>query len=238
MHRLRLFVAIAVLGACAPESGDFSAVTFNAGLATGFVPASEERAPVVASALAELEADVVCLQEVWSPAHVDAVKTATATAFPHTYFPELAQETGTEPGCADGDLDSLLTCMEANCSEVCADELPDCLLNSCPLQFVTLPKDCMRCTQANVGAEPSEIREVCEAELTEYAYDGSFGTGILSRHEILSVEEHVFDSTTNRRSILHAVVDLPGGAADVWCTHLTAIFAVIPYPRAEGTWAE
>ena len=32
------------------------------------------------------------------------------------------------------------------------------------------------------------------------------------------------------------MVDLPVGPADIYCTHLTAIFALIPYPRDEGSW--
>jgi len=226
-----------LLVACG-ASEDFSVISFNAGLATGFVPAAAERTQPVADALADTDADIICLQEVWSPDQVQAVKDTTSKAFPHSFFPDPAQLTLPEPACADGELDSLLTCMEASCTDICTDDIPGCLLSNCALPFLSLGDDCNRCTQANVGATPSEIAEVCETETVEYAYDGSYGTGILSKHPILSTEELVFESTTNRRSLIHAVVDLPGGAADVYCTHLTAIFALIPYPRPEGSWAE
>jgi len=234
---LLAFPALAALASCGGNS-DFSVITYNAGLATGFVPAAEERTQPVADALAATEADIICLQEVWYEDHIQTVKDTTADTFPHSFFPAPNQLQLDEPACQDGELDSLLSCMEDNCTDICADDIPGCLLSNCPIQFLGLGKDCNRCTQANVGATPSEIAAVCETETIEYSYGGSFGTGLLSKHPIVSTKELLLESTTSRRSVLHAVVDLPGGEADVYCTHLTAIFSLIPYPREEGSWAE
>ncbi|TNE89644.1 MAG: hypothetical protein EP330_10780 [Deltaproteobacteria bacterium] len=217
--------------------GEFSVATYNAGLAVNFVPGANERTPATAQAIAGIDADVVCLQEVWLPDQVSTVESA-ASAFPHQYFPEAQQLDFAAPACEEADAQGLIDCLQDNCTDICGDELPDCVLSSCAIPFITLEDDCNRCIQANVDKDPQDVFDLCTTGGTEYAYGGSFGTGILSKHPIVSTEELVFESTTNRRSVLHAVIDAPKGEMDFYCTHLTAVFSVIPYPRAEGSWAE
>ena len=242
MRALVALAALALLGC--PTSGDpdpdpqpVTLVTYNAGFAVGFVPGAIERTPATSAAIGGLDADVVCLQEVWEPDQIAAVE-AAATNHPHRYWPAPSPEVLPEPACVDNDLGPLLTCMENNCDGLCVDDIPGCALESCAFQFLGLEKDCMRCAQASVGADVDAIAAACEAEATQYAYGGSFGTGILSRWPLLSTDELVLSSTTNRRSALHAVVDGPNGPFDVFCTHLTAVFSVVPYPREEGSWSE
>jgi endonuclease/exonuclease/phosphatase family metal-dependent hydrolase len=218
--------------------GPITAVTYNMGLATGFVPATPERAPLVAQATAEIEADLICVQELWLPEHVALLEDAAAAAYPHQLFPAAQPETSDTPACAEGDLDGLLECIDTSCSDVCDDELIDCVFASCALDFVFLENSCMGCVQAEVGGSVDDIEAACTQGSTSYAYDGAFGTGILSAHPILDSEELVMDSTTNRRGVLHALVDAPAGELDVYCTHLTPVFDIIPYPRDEGSWEE
>lgn len=234
----RILLPLLVAGCATSTPSTMNVLEYNVGLAVGFVPAADERANDSLAAAVAVGADVVCLQEVWEPRHVEAAKAAAGSTYPHTFFPEAQQEIGSDPGCTNDDLDSLLSCIDSNCSDVCDDELPDCLFANCAIPFLGLPDDCNRCVQANVGSTPEEIRNTCTTELTEYAYGGSFGTGILSKYKIKSTEETVFASTTNRRSLLHAVLETPSGDVDVFCTHLTAVFSLIPYPREEGSWAE
>jgi endonuclease/exonuclease/phosphatase family metal-dependent hydrolase len=209
-------------------------VTYNAGLAVGFVPGADSRAPQVAEAVAGLDADVVCLQEVWLPEHVAAIDAAVADTFPHRFAPAASQSS--DASCDPGALDSLVSCIEDSCDMTCADAVPDCLFASCGVQFLLLPRDCMRCAMANVGEDPATVASVCEGAPIEYAYGGSFGTMLLSKHPIGPVQEHVFASTSNRRSVLQAEVDVDGKPLTVLCTHLTAVFDDIPYPRDEGSW--
>lgn len=208
--------------------------TYNAGLALGFVPGTESRAPLVADALAGLDADIVCLQEVWLPEHVSAIEASVGGAYPNRFVPAPLQSD--DASCAPGELDNLLTCISDSCDFTCADSVPDCLFDSCPIQFIGLSKECMRCAMANVGEDPSTVAETCGTAPVEYAYGGSFGTMLLSKHPIGVVDQHVFSSTSNRRSVMHAEVDAPGGELSVFCTHLTAVFDGIPYPREEGNW--
>ena len=231
-----------LLPGCPGEGDDadepLTVVTFNAGLAVGFVPGAEDRASKASEAVGGLTADVVCLQEVWRSDHVDGMLTATGTAFPHAFMAEPSQEILDEPACGADDLEPLITCVSDNCDLGCLDDMIDCMFASCAFNFLTLEKPCMECVQANVGRDPDDIEQTCTAEHTKYAYDGAFGTGILSAYPLTSTDEHVFASTTNRRSLLHAVVDAPMGPVDVYCTHLTAVFDLIPYPKEEGSWEE
>lgn len=233
---MRLLVLLTLLIGCptADEPQPLTFATYNLGLAVGFVPGANERAPAATDAVLGLEADVVCVQEVWEAEHVALLE--GSDAFPHTFFGAPQPEVGPEPACVDGDEDNLLECMETDCADACTDELPVCLLDECALDFLFLEDNCMRCMQANVGGTPEQIRDTCTSETTEYSYGGAFGTGILSKHPMSGTEELLLESTTSRRSVLHAVVAAPGGDVDVFCTHLTAVFSLIPYPRPEGDW--
>ncbi len=213
-------------------------ITYNAGLAVGFVPGAEDRAPQVSDAVAALDADIVCMQEVWRSDHVDDLVAASATAFPHAYSPTPSQTTDSTPACAEDDIEPLITCVQDNCDVECLDDLVDCMFANCALQFITLEKACMECVQANVGEDVDDLHATCTTEHTHYAYGGAYGTGLLSAHPLSGTETYNLESTTNRRGVLHAVADTPMGALDVYCTHLTAVFSTIPYPREEGSWAE
>jgi endonuclease/exonuclease/phosphatase family metal-dependent hydrolase len=61
----------------------------------------------------------------------------------------------------------------------------------------------------------------------DLAFRGDNGVMILSRHPLKNVDELVMPGTWNRRTILHATVELPNGAElDTYCNHLTPIFTV------------
>lgn len=234
---LLLLSLVAVTG-CGEQSGSLTVVTYNAGLAEGFVAGAADRSPRTAVAIGGLDADVICVQEVWTPTHIADLEAASADAFPHQYFPAPSQETLPEAACEASDLEPVISCVEESCDTSCIDELVDCMFANCVLPFLGLEKPCMECVQANVGRASGDIEATCTSEYTKYAYDGAFGTGILSAHPLSGPEELVFDSTTNRRSLLHAVVDAPPGPVDLYCTHLTAVFSLIPYPKEQGSWAE
>lgn len=234
MHLL----ALIALAGCGPQE-PLTAVSFNAGLAVGFVDAAPARKQPVADAVAGLDADIVCLQEVWDQDARDMVVAAAATSFPNTYFMDpLAPDMTGDPACADGDIDSLVHCADVQCSDACTDEVVDCVFAQCAFQFLGLPKTCQECVMAEVGGTTADIQSTCEANPPAYAYGNSFGIGLLSKYPITATDETVFDSTTNRRGLIHAQIDAPNGPMDAYCTHLSAVFSVIPYPHETGSWAE
>jgi len=243
-------LALALLGGCSnppdsgiddtattePDDGKLTFLTYNAGLADGFVPGAESRIPLVAAAISESDAEIVCLQEVWTPEQVAAVDMGAADRFPHRAWPDALQ--AADVGCQDGEIDEMVDCLVDACDVTCVDEVVDCAFLSCALPFLGLPPDCMRCAFAHVGVDPVVAKDTCVDDPVEFAYGGSYGTGILSKYPIIQTDQITFDSTTNRRGATHAVIDAPDGPVDVYCTHLTAVFAVIPYPRDTGSWAE
>ena len=231
---------VPLLFVVACSSDPITAATYNAGLAVAFVPAAVERTQPTADAIGQIDADVVCLEEVWLPDQVAAVKTASAANFSENYFmePQIPEDNGT-PSCADGEIDALINCANNACGDVCADELVGCVFDACPMPFLSLPDHCQECVMAEVGNTPADIQATCETKSASYAYDSSFGIGILSKFPITSTTETVFDSTVNRRGVIQAVIEGPNGPFDFTCTHLSAVFGpTIPYPKPEGSWAE
>ena len=213
--------------------------TFNAGLAEGFVPLATERQPLVAEALAGLDAEVVFLQEVWSPEAVAELTETTSATFPEAVFPEPVPDTELgDPACTVDELADLEACIAQNCADAGPDELVECVLTNCATQYAGLCEECQSCIAANVGNTIEEGIANCTTASSAFAYDGSVGIGLLSKAVILNTDVLVLESSLNRRAVLHALVDVEGfGPVNVFGTHLSAVFSDIPYP-GEGTWEE
>jgi len=250
MHRITIAFAAVTLAfsmAGCPEDDptpvSFTAVAYNAGLAIGFVPSAEERAPITTQALVDLSADIVCVQEFWTPAHVDGLKTAAAADYPHTLFIDPDVGTTGPAGCEVADTEELLTCVTTEgCDQLCGDAVTTCVIANCLDEFTAVTNnapECAGCIQANIGAPIDQIISTCRSESTEFAFGGSFGIGLLSKYPFAATDEVILESTTNRRGLLYAEVTVPDlGPVHVVCTHLTAVFSSIPYPKAEGSWEE
>jgi endonuclease/exonuclease/phosphatase family metal-dependent hydrolase len=214
----------------------FTAATYNGGLAVGFVKAAHARAPLVADAVRALEADVVCVQEFWQPEHVDLLD-APGSAFANSVFLDPDPGTIGPAACTDADLMDLQTCAETNgCPMVCEDELVNCVLDNCLAEFTAVPAGCNACLQANVGKSYEDVIASCKSQSTEYAFGGAFGIGLLSRHAFVQQDTLVFESTTNRRAVIYGQIATDIGTVHAFCTHLTAVFASIPFPDPMGSW--
>ena len=59
---------------------------FNVALAGSFIPYEAERRQPIAEAIAAHDADILCLQEVWTQADKELIRDAAAAAFPHSVF--------------------------------------------------------------------------------------------------------------------------------------------------------
>jgi endonuclease/exonuclease/phosphatase family metal-dependent hydrolase len=230
------------------ESPTLRVATYNGGLASGFVDYAAERRGQVASGLAGLSnagLDALCVQEFWEQSDWDAV-VAGAGSLQHAHRAENSQEE-----CASADdaaacpaefADPLETCARAACPDVAPGELSGCVLNNCDAEFNALPNDCVTCIAGALGGSLDEILASCgpgAGPALCYAYDGSFGTGILSRYPIADRDVLVMESHLNRRGVLYArITDTPLGEVHFFCTHLTSNLSQIPFPEDEGSWAE
>lgn len=82
--------AAAVLAGCGsetpgPTAVDLTVDSFNVGLAGAFIPYETERRAAVATAIAAMPSDIVCIQEAWRQEDKDAIVAAGRARFPHTY---------------------------------------------------------------------------------------------------------------------------------------------------------
>ncbi len=100
MRIIRFFVVpLLVLGACgSSDSSDRDAVdvtidTFNVALAGAFIPYEAERRQPLAEAIAEMDSDLVCLQEVWTQADKELIRDTAIANFPHSVLFETALDT-------------------------------------------------------------------------------------------------------------------------------------------------
>jgi endonuclease/exonuclease/phosphatase family metal-dependent hydrolase len=230
-----------------PES--FSVASFNVGLAFGYVPEASARVVPITEAIAELDADVVCLQELWleqdaegnwTSGTIEAVLGGTASTFEHAYWSRTMAPDGSEPvGCSVEEAEPLEACVVASCGDVPPENLADCVLAECVDEFMGTSAGCQSCMAANLGQPLEAIIAACKGVTQSgIGFDGHNGLAILSRLPLRSTEIRELDYALTARSILHASVELEsGGAVEVLCTHLAADLSTsIDYPEG-GTYA-
>jgi endonuclease/exonuclease/phosphatase family metal-dependent hydrolase len=229
-------------GAAEAARKPFRVATFNAGLAVGYLPYAEERAPLVVDALAEAPVDLLCVQEVWLERHWQALLSAASPRLPHAH--RLAPAPGAAAGatCARAELEPLAACARQHCASLRAGGLGGCVLQHCADDARRLSSGCLNCLISNPVGAVEPIINACTApeappgvvrrtpsprrDADVVAYGGSFGTGILSREPLADADALVFDATLNPRAALYARLRTPAlGELHVVCTHLTPALA-------------
>jgi endonuclease/exonuclease/phosphatase family metal-dependent hydrolase len=245
-----LALAVLVAAACGDDStstgsggdGGTTIVTYNAGLADGFVDAAVERVPAVVEGIRDLDAAVVFVQEVWTPDDVDTLTDGVADTYPSSAFldprPDEPGVEATGPSCPLDEAKPLEDCARERCADVPADELADCVLEGCSVEFSATCPECQACLAANVGSTIDEAIDTCSRGSAAYAYEGAFGIGFLSAEPFVEQDSLVLDSSLTRRAVLYAEVDDPTvGTLHLFGTHLSPVFTDVPFP-GEGSWEE
>ncbi len=236
-------VVLAAAGGCddggdatAPAAATLRLTTWNAGLADGFVPYTPERRPLAIAAIAAIDADVVCLQEVWQDADVDAVIDGAAATFPHTYHVATNDDAsvGLPPACTPGEAGPLKVCVEAGCSA--APDLADCALSKCGPEFQATSLGCQTCMAANIALTIPEIFQACALGSSQFTFAGRNGLILLSRTPLKQPTMTVLESFLVKRAVISAQVDTPAGALPVLCTHLSAGLAQVKYAGKAASW--
>jgi len=226
-----------------PDSGtpapSLTVATYNAGLARGFVDYADQRAALIGPAVAAIDLDIVCLQEVWEVGDRQAIEAALRSEMPHTFsIPADAGEC-MGMGCMEEETNNLVACVEPACGELPPDMLIGCATENCGDQVNALSADCLECVGSNVGKSLDEMLAACGPEATArtcYAYEGSFGTDIVSRYPLSDTDSLVFESTLNRRAVIYAKAATDLGDVHVFCTHLTANLSMVPYRGSFASW--
>lgn len=210
-------------------------VTFNAGLAVGVLPYATERVPHVGRALAELDADLLFLQEVWLESQWDAVVAKTRARFHHVFRPPAAARI-THGACSPEEVAPLVACARKHCDGLTGDELGQCVVRHCAQTAFAMSPDCINCVVSHPVGSIDEILAPCTGEsgakrapdvpapASAYgpaglvAYGGSLGIGFVSRLPLESPDLIVYpESTLNARGAVYAHV----GGVHVFGTHLS-----------------
>jgi endonuclease/exonuclease/phosphatase family metal-dependent hydrolase len=214
------------------------ALTFNAGLATNFVAYAPERLDKIGPAVAGSQADVVCLQEVWSDADAAKVGADLLATYPYQH-----RVVTTDPGaggpaaCSAAEADPLAVCVNANC--VGAPSLAECALGNCFAEYSAAGDGCKTCLAANIGQNSiAVIFDACAKGSSSLAFDGRNGLLLLSKTPLSDTGHIVLDSYLNTRIALHATTTPASGEPlSVVCTHLTAVLPGVSYSGKYADWA-
>jgi endonuclease/exonuclease/phosphatase family metal-dependent hydrolase len=197
------------------DASGLRVATFNAGLAIGVLPHVTERLPYVIGALAELDVDLLFVQEFWLEKHWEALKTALAKRLPFTS--RVRPRGAAKRPCTEAQLAPLARCADQHCAGLRDEALARCVVQHCAPLALRLPSDCLNCIAANPEGNLAAILARCTASELQpsavasgqrssgelMAYGGSFGTGLLLREPPLASGSITFPSTVNARGALY-----------------------------------
>jgi len=215
----------------APARRLASLVTLNAGLVGGEVPLAAARLPLIIDALNQMDADAICLQEVWTDEDATALMNGVSGTYPYVFRALTAAGT-TGPRCYDPvAATALQSCVEARCVPA-GTSASECVGSLCKSEFDQLTTACKLCLFANADDPLTCVTGGARA----YVYDGRNGLLLLSRLPLGSPRY----TSLGTEVVEHGVIDAVIGGADVRCTYLTADLSVLPYPegRTYRSWAE
>ncbi len=253
-----LTLSSAVLSACAapraqlmssipsvrPGRADLRVLTFNAGLAPGLVRYSAQRLAPAVQEVAKQDADVVCLQEVWTDAAREAAITALGLPPANVLYADTRgqNESGADY-CEPGDLNSMLSCVRSKCADEAPEDVTLCASNQCVEEGTILylrSRSCLNCVVASVGRSAPEIVRACTRPPgVSRAYGGNNGIILASRWPLLDKEVLPLPASGVNRVALLAGIDVPGkGRVEVACTHISAKARVSPTNAEFGDWTE
>jgi endonuclease/exonuclease/phosphatase family metal-dependent hydrolase len=214
--------------------GKVTYATFNAGLAHGAVPFADERVAPITDMLARLDADVVCLEEVWTDDDANAILAGTGDAFPY-HFRQVTQNDASEwLACGPTqwlDLYRLNSCVKDKCTPDGVSVF-ECVKDQCAPQYAQIDDTCKLCLAAN----PDSPAKCAAWKAPMYGSDGRNGLLLLSRRPIDNVTYTAYDTAVVKRGLIHA--EISGQA--IQCTHMSADLDMVPYPKGRrfSSWGE
>ncbi len=225
--------------------GTLAVTTFNTGLAPTFVPFVAERLVPNLAAIPAHDADVICLQEVWIPAHVDALIEAAATTYPNSYSVPAEQVFTDGAPCTEQEVQPIKQCVTDNCGTLSGDAFTQCVIDSCSTVLFALNDvnpTCGGAVIALVGTDDIEAAFESVVKPTGlFAFGGSTGLILLSKTPFSETQvlDFIDKSTTNHRAALFATVNVGGVNHRVSCTHLTANLGnSVPYSGPFASWED
>jgi len=102
-------------------------------LAPTFVPLTNERAEPLKDAISNHRTDVICLEKVWLPEHVEAIQKAAENRFPYAYSIPPEQKFTDQAACTETEIDPLVSCIEDHCPNMTVVDAI-CVLANCSIE--------------------------------------------------------------------------------------------------------
>lgn len=216
---------------------ELSLVSFNAALGVGLAPYLTQRLDAIERDLPNLDADVVCLQEVWQPENIQRFATSLEEAYPYSVR-SVRQTGGGSAACTEAEAGLLTACLTENCAGVEREGLPLCAITNCAGAFTEVSMACQQCIAANQSATDVEnLATICAADQGAASYADQTGLVILSKLPLEELGYFAFESSLGDRGLLSARVGTDfAGDIDLHCTHLAATLSEVPYTGLYGSW--
>jgi endonuclease/exonuclease/phosphatase family metal-dependent hydrolase len=246
MKILALILLFCSLNSFAHEA---SFLTYNTGLAHGFVAMAKQRLPHIIDALKSEQSDVVCLQEVWKKKDRKKIIKQLKKIYPYSYYEKKSQlRASKKPVCKIKQLfgeGRFLTCMLNNCMGQGSDHQTVCSRTTCgpALEWLKINnRECASTLMAQVGRNTILSMYVLFEPFIRpgmFAYNGANGLLMLSKKPLQNKRfiDWKKESTLNHRGALVADINLENRKISVACTHLTAnLENSIPYTGTYEGW--
>jgi endonuclease/exonuclease/phosphatase family metal-dependent hydrolase len=221
-----------------PPVVELSLVSFNAALGVGLAPYPEQRIDAIEADLPELDADVICLQEVWLPEDIERLVASLSSEYPYNHRSVRASGGGSA-ACTEQEASSLSNCLADFCADVELDGLPLCAIANCAGPFTEVSMPCQQCIAANQSAaDVANLAAICaSADAGAAAFSDQTGLLLLSRLPLQRPSYVAFESSLGDRGLLSARLHTDFmGEVDVHCTHLAASLGEVPYTGPYGSW--
>jgi endonuclease/exonuclease/phosphatase family metal-dependent hydrolase len=199
----------------------------------------------------EVEAEIVCLQEVWMDDHWALVRDALEPRLPHIIRPEA--EPGGDLSCSVSELAPVAKCIASQCSGG-RESVAECVWRRCRPAMSTASSGCLTCLGSDPRRPLGEVATHCVSAAKSvfggsrdtagsptrmgpdhfYAYGGSRGLALATSLPIVRHEVVPLPSTFTQRAAVHAELETPAGRAHVLCTHLASGVGPFPAPRGQS----
>ncbi len=223
-------------------------LSYNLGLAHGYVLHAAGRVPKLVEELKKSDADIMCFQEVWSGDDRATLVNALKSKFPYSVSAptkQHARKTGwfSGPACRVRDLfgkNKFVSCILTTCSGKSGEEKSQCINNDCRPSLDSLAKvnrNCAESLMASVGQ--NEIKAILNLTnpfkmAPRFTYEGAVGTMIFSKFPFKKSGyiDMANKATLTNRGALYASVVINGKENFIGCTHLTAnLITSAPFPN-------
>ncbi len=261
MSRLVLLAVASLLATCAtnplpapkypavcPTGGaQLEVLTINAGLAPGVVRLATPRVKPFAREIAKLrDADLLCIQEVWTRSEVREVEAALNLPPERLFRADTFGKAGPRVAnaCSSRQLKKVAECVRKNCAGESDEDTTVCALENCERDLVDLYVEspgCIDCLVASVGGSMSQVIKACTSgSVPTRVYDGGNGTLLVSRWPLENREAVDLPSSGVNRVALFATVRPPGSLEpiEVACAHISTQLPVPPSASGFSDWEE